>query len=171
MKNRNRKPPTQEQRDKANARIKLSYHSDLKTSREDRRLRVIKWRAENPERQREHDKKRHELRKYRPQYAIASRLRRRLLAGLKANLKTGTIIRDLGCSIAEFKTYIESLFEPGMTWENRGKEGWHFDHIRPLASFDLTDPEQYKQAAHYTNIQPLWAKENRLKGGTYVRAA
>jgi len=45
----------------------------------------------------------------------------------------------------------------GMTWENRGKGGWHIDHVLPYASFDLSDPEQQKICFHYTNLQPLWA--------------
>ena len=58
----------------------------------------------------------------------------------------------------------ESLFQSGMTWENHGKYGWHIDHIRPCSSFDLTDPEQQKLCCHYTNLQPLWAKDNLSKG-------
>jgi hypothetical protein len=51
-----------------------------------------------------------------------------------------------------------------MTWTNWKPDGWHIDHIKPLASFDLTDPVQFKQAVNYTNLQPLWANENRRKG-------
>jgi len=47
-----------------------------------------------------------------------------------------------------------------MTWENHGFDGWHVDHIKPCTSFDLTDLEQQKQCFHYTNLQPLWKKEN-----------
>lgn len=50
-----------------------------------------------------------------------------------------------------------------MSWENYGKNGWHLDHIIPLSAFDLTDPEQLKIACHYTNIQPLWARDNLVK--------
>jgi hypothetical protein len=48
-----------------------------------------------------------------------------------------------------------------MTWDNWTTDGWHIDHIKPLASsFDLTDRKQFLEACHYTNLQPLWAKDN-----------
>ncbi|NCA30812.1 MAG: HNH endonuclease, partial [Chitinophagia bacterium] len=70
----------------------------------------------------------------------------------------------LGCSLQDFKLYIESLWTKGMNWNNYGKFGWHLDHIQPCASFDLTDPSQQKKCFHYSNIQPLWAKDNWSKG-------
>ena len=60
------------------------------------------------------------------------------------------------------RAWIESKFLPGMTWENRRQ--WHIDHIMPLAKFDLSDPAQQAAAFHYTNLQPLWAKDNLRKG-------
>ncbi|NBQ17559.1 hypothetical protein EBU24_04530 [bacterium] len=69
----------------------------------------------------------------------------------------------LGCSIEELKIYLEKQFVKGMCWNNYGKKGWHIDHILPCASFDLTDPEQQKICFHYTNLQPLWAKDNYKK--------
>lgn len=74
-----------------------------------------------------------------------------------------------GCSVEAFRSHIESQFRDGMTWDNWGRgwggaREWHLDHIRPLASFDLTDLKQVAEACHYTNIQPLWASENRSKG-------
>lgn len=41
--------------------------------------------------------------------------------------------------------------------------GWHIDHIKPLCSFDLKDKVQFKEACHYSNLQPLWAKDNLNK--------
>jgi len=70
----------------------------------------------------------------------------------------------LGCTVQEAREHLEKQFKEGMTWENHGLYGWHIDHIIPCASFDLTDPDQQKKCFHYTNLQPLWAKENLIKG-------
>ncbi|RWM89999.1 MAG: hypothetical protein EOR84_22585 [Mesorhizobium sp.] len=99
-----------------------------------------------------------------PNYRIAGRLRGRLNKALQGRLKGGSAVSDLGCSIPEFKSYIERQFQPGMSWDNWGPDTWHLDHIKPLASFDLTDREQFLQACHYTNYQPLWAADNMKKG-------
>lgn len=76
-------------------------------------------------------------------------------------------IKNLGCTIHELKAHLESLWTEGMNWENHGKlHGcWHIDHILPLSSVDLTDPLAFAKVAHYTNLQPLWAKDNWTKGG------
>src|SRR2546421_9319002 len=56
-------------------------------------------------------------------------------------IRAGSAVRDLGCSIEFFKEYISGQFLFGMSWDNYGY--WHLDHIRPLASFDLTDRAQF----------------------------
>ena len=104
-----------------------------------------------------------------PQYRLRRSLRARLRIALKNNQREGSAIRDLGCSIAEFRTWLEKMFEPGMTWENYGRldssgRTWQIDHINPLYGFDLTDPRQVKAACHFTNLRPLWALDNRRKG-------
>jgi hypothetical protein len=93
------------------------------------------------------------------QFKLACRLRNRIWD----SLKSGSAVKDLGCTIDELKTYLESKFQTGMTWDNWSKDGWHIDHIKPLASFDLTDRKQMLEACHYTNLQPLWAKDNLAK--------
>lgn len=69
----------------------------------------------------------------------------------------------LGCSLAYFITYIERQWLPGMSWENYGRNGWHIDHKKPCAGFDLSDPEQQRVCFHHTNMQPLWARDNLSK--------
>ena len=82
-------------------------------------------------------------------------------------IKYGSAVRDLGCTIVEFKMYIEKQFKEGMTWDNWSLNGWHLDHILPLSSFDLTHKEEFLVAANYNNYQPLWAYDNRSKGGKH----
>lgn len=74
----------------------------------------------------------------------------------------------LGCTVDEFLRYFEPLFKPGMTWDNHGTNGWHIDHIIPCAAFDLTNEEDQKRCFHYTNLQPLWADENRRKSDKVI---
>lgn len=95
-------------------------------------------------------------------HKIAVLLRNRLNKALKRKTKSGSAVNNLGCSIEFLKTYLESKFTEGMTWENQGK--WHIDHIKPLCSFNLENKEELLKACHYTNLQPLWAKDNLRKG-------
>lgn len=62
--------------------------------------------------------------------------------------------------------HLEALFLEGMTWDNYG--AWHIDHIRPVASFDLDTDESIRAACHYTNLQPLWAADNRKKADKWT---
>lgn len=66
----------------------------------------------------------------------------------------------LGCSMAEFKSYIESKFLEGMSFDNHGE--WHLDHIIPIAT--AKTEEDIVRLNHYTNFQPMWASDNLKKG-------
>lgn len=66
----------------------------------------------------------------------------------------------LGCTIEEFRIYIESKFKKGMTFENYGE--WHLDHIVPV--FVAKNEDEVVKLCHYTNYQPLWAEDNLSKG-------
>ena len=91
---------------------------------------------------------------------LRSRLRKALLNQVTS--KNDTTETLLETSYSEFRNYIEFLMTDEMTWNNI-----ELDHVQPLPSFDLTNQEQLKEAAHYTNIQPLIAKDNRSKGDRY----
>jgi hypothetical protein len=98
------------------------------------------------------------------EFKIKSLLRRRLLNAVGKNFKKGKAIEYLGCSIEEFKTHIAKQFKDGMAWDNHKVDVWHIDHIKPCDSFDLTKEEEQRICFHYSNMQPLWAKENYSKG-------
>ena len=67
----------------------------------------------------------------------------------------------LGCTIEEFIAHIEGEFTEGMSFDNYGE--WVLDHKRPLGKKGLTE-EEIIERLEFTNVQPLWAIENRRKG-------
>jgi len=96
-----------------------------------------------------------------PNFMLSRKLRDRFNKALSGNYKSGSAIKDLGCSVSEFKIYLESLFVKNMTWENYGE--WEIDHIVPLVSFNLSDLKQIKIACNFKNLQPLWKEDHAKK--------
>lgn len=103
------------------------------------------------------------------QLLLKRRLRTRLWMAMKADYKAGSAVSDLGCSIEQLKSYLESLFTSGMTWDNWGKGpgNWNIDHIKPLSIVDLTNRQHVLEVCHYSNLQPLWFEDNRKKSNHY----
>jgi hypothetical protein len=107
-----------------------------------------------------------------PSYKLALSLRARTKEAFKGMDRSKRTRELLGCSWLELKRYLESKFLPGMTFENYGE--WHIDHKIPLAKplrllrEGKIDEAQAKKdlesLCHYTNLQPLWAKDNEAKG-------
>lgn len=93
---------------------------------------------------------------------------RRVHQQLPFTTKRGVALKEiekvLGCSIHQFVTYFDSLFQPGMNWSNHGK--WHIDHIKPVATATTVE-EVVVRLNHYTNLQPLWATDNMTKGSMF----
>jgi hypothetical protein len=83
----------------------------------------------------------------------------------KQQIKSKKCLDVLGCSLNELKQYIESQFVEGMTWENYGE--WHIDHIKPLYLGE--NEEEIYKLNHYSNFQPLWAKDNLKKSKKYEK--
>jgi signal recognition particle GTPase len=102
-------------------------------------------------------------------FRVGQYLRIRLRKALKnqSAQKSQKAVNLLGCTIEQLKHYLESKFSPGMSWSNYGKNGWHIDHIKPCCSFNLNDPIEQQTCFHYTNLQPLWWRDNLSKGGKF----
>jgi hypothetical protein len=121
-------------------------------NREKSKAYSVKWMREN--RQRNHVA------------ALKCRMRARIYAALRAHLDGSTrkaigAVALIGCTMQELAAHLEAQFLPGMTWQNRRQ--WHVDHIRPCCTFDLSDPTEQRKCFHFTNLQPLWAADNRRK--------
>ena len=104
-----------------------------------------------------------------PAYKIKILLRGRLRKVIDRKKTTKRFTQELGCTYDELVAHLESQFYPDpktgeiMTWDNHTSDGWHIDHIKPLNDFDLYDDEQFKEAANYKNLQPLWWWQNLSK--------
>jgi len=93
------------------------------------------------------------------------RLQRNVRMRVKSALSGSRSNSTCSCTTDELKRHIESKFSKGMSWANYGE--WHIDHIVPVAAFDLSNPAHRRAVNHFTNLQPLWAKQNLAKGDRY----
>jgi len=132
------------------------------------RRRVMKRNAENLDKER----KRRYSRKWKNfnyrnnlEYKITGLLRSRLASAIKGTAKKSSAKQLIGCSIPKLRKHLESQFTQGMAWDNHGN--WHIDHIKPCAAFDLTNEDEQRECFHYSNLQPLWAKDNFRKGARW----
>jgi hypothetical protein len=95
----------------------------------------------------------------------------RIIHLLRGRKKSNPTLVLLGCSVEELRRHLEGQFRKGMSWENYGhSDGWQVDHIRPCASFDLTDPQQQAECFSFRNLQPMWSQENRAKSSIWQGA-
>ena len=102
-------------------------------------------------------------RKTDPLFKLADIVRTRLRSflterSIKKNKKTFDLV---GCTVLELKTHLEKQFLPGMHWGNNTNFGWHVDHIIPLSAAENSEDLEY--LCHYTNLQPLWWRDNLIK--------
>jgi hypothetical protein len=95
---------------------------------------------------------------FRLKFYIRNRIRNFLM--IKNITKKNKTFEVVGCTPKFLKEHIEKQFTEGMSWELMGKH-IHIDHIIPLSSAK-TEEEIYK-LCHYSNLQPLWAKDNLKK--------
>ena len=124
-------------------------NNNLEKSRE----RYRKWRLNNKEK----------INKYNqtPIIKLKNSLRSRINELMNKKYNNPRTLELVGCDYEFLIRHIESKFIGDMSWDNYGYYGWHIDHIIPLSSAKSED--EIKKLFHYTNLQPLWAKDNLKK--------
>lgn len=153
---------------KAASKAAKGFVAKTSKTEEERREYVRQWYRDN----REHVNLRQRKRRQEdPGFRALCNLRKRLsfLVRKSATSKTAQTLDLLGCSLADLVAHLESGFQDEMSWDTYG--AWHIDHIQPCASFDLTEPAQQRQCFHFSNLQPLWALDNRQKSDKLTNAA
>jgi hypothetical protein len=127
-------------------------------------LSVNEWRQTNKTHLRKYWKNyTKERNKTDPEFHIKNILRKRIWDALNGRKKSASTEKLLGCSLADFRNYIQSRFTANMNWQHFESGEIHIDHIKPCASFDLSNPDEQKVCFHYTNLQPLWATTELAK--------
>ena len=136
-----------------------SYKKEYRIKNKDKIAAQVKaWRSNNKESQNAwYAEKRKD-----PLYRLAHNLRSRLYDFLKGKIKHKNTESLTGCSFEDLKKYLESQFEPGMTWENYGSY-WSVDHKEPFISIDPNDKIAIERITHYSNLRPLLIEENSRK--------
>lgn len=101
-----------------------------------------------------------------------------LSTSIRQSLKSNNLSKNgrhwenlVGYTVQELKEHLENLFQPGMTWENKGRNGWHIDHIIPIDFFRYgsTDDVEFKYCWSLNNLQPLWEEENIKKSNKLLK--
>ena len=66
----------------------------------------------------------------------------------------------LGCDQDTLREYVSKKFTKGMCWAKYGQ--WKLDHIVPLSRAQSLS--ELVELCHFENLQPLWKKQNQVKG-------
>lgn len=150
-------------------------------------VRVQAWRAARKETvtaynrawNERHLEKRREVRRNwasrnRPNRTVAEKLhdniRAKVWAQLKGHKGRRSTFALLGYTPEALVAHLEAQFVDGMDWTNYGE--WEIDHIKPRRLFSVTsaDDPALRECWALSNLQPLWAKDNRSKSGKWSEA-
>jgi hypothetical protein len=105
-----------------------------------------------------------------PAYKLISNFRTAIYQVLKENNveKNKHYFDILRYTPEELISHLENLFTDGMTWENYGE--WHVDHKTPISSFNFEsiDDDSFMECWSLENLQPMWGKENIVKGSKII---
>lgn len=156
----------EENRDKFLEYKRKHREANPKKYREYRR----KWSKNNPECHKEFRENNKEWfkdyfqskRKSDPQYRLNQRIGSNIRMAIIEDAHGRSWEELVGYTLHELKDHLVAQFEPGMTWENHGSDGWHIDHIKPRHKFNFTivDDQEFKECWALENLRPLWAEDN-----------
>lgn len=126
---------------------------------------VARWRENNPDRAREIARLANQRRRATVFGALNTRIGNAIRACLSGSKAGRPAFSLLPYSPEELRLHIERQFHGGMNWDSFLRGEIHIDHIRPLASFDFSGPEDdgFMAAWSLSNLRPLWAKDNLRK--------
>ena len=148
----------------------ISLRNFRKKNPEYNKLNQRKWRANNPEKVRADNIK--NLKTYRIKYKddpirkMQHNMRSAMWGALSGKRKSQPTMDIIGCNVEELYQHFESCssWEPWMTRENYGRNGWDVDHIIAISKWDSNCPLQFALCWDKSNLQPLDHIANIKKG-------
>ena len=143
-------------KEKIKLRNKTNHKNWYNSNKEKKSEYIKNWYKLNPEYNTNYSKNR---KKIDVLFRILTNVRRRTNLFIKKKNQSFNTTELIGIDYLSFKEYFEKLFVEGMSWENYGE--WQIDHIIPLSS--AKTKEEIYELAKYTNLQPLWQKDNKMK--------
>jgi hypothetical protein len=155
-----------------NREKRLRYFSDWqKDNRDHLNEYHQKWREKNIDKHREYKRKYEKHRKDTdPAYKLIANFRTAIYQVLKENNveKNRHYFDILQYTPEELILHLEKQFTDSMTWENYGE--WHVDHKTPISSFNFEsiDDDSFMECWSLGNLQPMWGKENIVKGSKLI---
>lgn len=150
---------------RANNVEKISLYNRRPEKKDQNKKAIAKMLEKDPDHFKKYNRKRYATN---PQYKLSLRCRGQIIDALRGKAaKSKRSFELIGCTVSELKVHLESQFLPTMEWSNHGTT-WHIDHIKPVASFDLTEQDQQKLCFHYSNLQPLFTTTRVIDGIEYV---
>lgn len=125
---------------------------------------VAQWRSENLEHARNYSRERERIRRLDPAYRLKSRISVHVRMAVKG--KGGRSLETvLGYSIATLRAHLERQFTKGMNWDRFMAGEIEIDHILPVSffKFETVDHPDFRVCWALSNLQPMWARDNRSK--------
>lgn len=140
---------------------KLRMHQYFQDNKDNIKRKQSEWNKKNKQKMQEYI---NDYIKNKYDTDIKYRIKSILSARLRAcvSKKYASTLEFLGCSIPDFREWIEYQFDENMSWENYGMY-WHFDHVKPCASYDLSIEKNVQECFNWKNIRPCEAKMNMSK--------
>jgi hypothetical protein len=105
------------------------------------------------------------------------RLEKRVSRCLLRGIEDPEVVQALGCRVVTARGHIERQFKPGMTWATHATH-WQIDHKKPknwfygeLLAGRMSEDEYRRRVHHYTNLRPMWIRDNLYQAWKAAQAA
>ena len=145
-------------------RCKKNLKEWRKNNKDKIKLQDKKWRCKNSEKVKQGKRKYYNKKITDPMFRLNTSISNAIVKSLKKDKSGYHWENAVGYTLEDLKLHLESQFQEGMTWYNRGSV-WHIDHIIPKSVFNFIEVHHpdFRRCWALENLQPLFSKDNLSK--------